>query len=294
MCNYLFLLLKDLPKSRIYRLLRKGEIRVNKKRVKQTYRLEEGDIIRIAPVMQRAKRAGIVKVSDSLAQCLAEAVLYESDTTIVLNKPSGLAVHGGDGVNVGLIEALRLLRTDCRTLELVHRLDRDTSGCLMIAKKRSALLELHRQLRENKVRKCYWALVEGAWSKTVCQIDAPLKKNELASGERMVVVHAEGKSSRTLFRVLERYAGSTLVEAQPVTGRTHQIRVHAKFAGHAIAGDEKYAPKPFNKLMHSRGLRRLFLHAKSLDVELEPGTGRQLVEAPLSPELKNFMKTLST
>lgn len=273
-------------------MLRSGEVRVNKRRAKQTYRLMAGDSIRIPPVRLPSdsgeKRP--LFVSDSLADTLSEAILFETDDLLAINKPAGLAVHGGSGINLGLIEALRVLRPECRRMELVHRLDRDTSGCLMIAKNRKTLVELHQQLRAKTLTKKYVALVFGRWPKALTRVDAPLRKNELSSGERMVRVSKDGKASSTLFKVLEWFDDTSLVEASPVTGRTHQIRVHAASKGHAIAGDVKYAPDAANKVAREHGLQRLFLHASELNLTLagEPLT----VTAELESNLKLFLDKL--
>jgi 23S rRNA pseudouridine955/2504/2580 synthase len=283
--NFLRTALKGVPKSMIYRIVRKGELRVNKKRVKPDYRVKPGDLVRIPPIRVSAPRED-VPVKQGLADVLEAAVLYEDKDLIIINKPSGLAVHGGSGVSLGLIEALRQIRPEQRFLELVHRLDRDTSGCIMVAKKRSMLKFLHEGLRQKgRITKIYQTLVVGRWSTRTHQVDAPLNKNELKSGERIVRVQPEGKPSITLFRVLRRFGmTATLVEAQPVTGRTHQIRVHAQFAGHPIIGDDKYGVDELNREMKTLGIRRLFLHAAQLRLTL-PNGERLRVEAPLEPQL---------
>ncbi len=285
--NFLLRELKGVPKSRIYRLLRKGEVRVNKARIKPDYKLRSGDSVRIPPVRQ-AEAGTPAKVSGSLAEALAEAVLYEDDELLIVNKPSGLAVHGGSGVSLGLIEALRQLRPEARFLELVHRLDRDTSGCVMLAKKRSALKRLHVMLREGAVDKRYYALVAGKWPVRKQQVKARLQKNVLSSGERMVRVDPDGKSALTEYRVVRRIPGATLVEAKPVTGRTHQIRVHCLAAGYPIIGDDKYGDDEANRQFRARGLKRLFLHAHSLDFQLDER--RIQVSAPLGPDLSHILE----
>lgn len=290
--NFLRTALKGAPKSLIYRILRKGEIRVNKKRVKPDTRLCAGDLVRIPPV-RVAERGESAPVGAGLADHLEGAVLYESDSLIVLNKPAGLAVHGGSGVTLGLIEALRQLRPDCRFLELVHRLDRDTSGCIMVAKKRSMLRYLHDALRMRKVNKIYHALVVGRWPRRRDKVDAPLQRFELKSGERIVKVHPEGKASITEFKVLNRYQEiATLIEARPLTGRTHQIRVHTQFAGHPIAGDVKYTPDADNREFRARGIKRLMLHAARLELTLPDGE-RLRVEAPLDPDTESALSRLA-
>lgn len=286
--NYLVKLLKGVPKSRIYRLLRKGEVRVNKGRIKPEYKLMDGDSVRVPPI-RVAERGSPedVFVSDGLSRQLQAAVLFEDERLLIINKPSGLAVHGGSGVSVGLIEALRRLRPDERFLELVHRLDRDTSGCVMLAKKRSTLKTLHGLLRGNGVDKRYLALVEGRWSSRKEQVKLPLAKNVLQSGERVVRVNPEGKYSLTRFAVVQRLPGATLIEAKPVTGRTHQIRVHCQAAGHPIIGDDKYGRDEVNEQFRRQGVQRLFLHAHSLNFELD---GEQIsVGAELSDDLKKYI-----
>lgn len=289
--NFLLSHLKGVPKTRIYRLLRKGEIRVNKGRAKPAQRLAVGDVIRIAPI-RVAERDAPPQAGEGLLSLLEGAILYEDKALIILNKPSGLAVHGGSGISLGLIESLRQLRPQEKFLELVHRLDRDTSGCIMVAKKRSMLRHLHTEIRENRVDKIYHALVAGRWPNRKKQVDVPLRKNELQSGERMVRVDADGKPSLTEFKVLNRYREATLVEAKPITGRTHQIRVHAQFAGHPLIGDEKYGLDELNKAMRKLGLKRLFLHAARLRVRLPEQAEPLDIEAPLSPELQAGLKNL--
>lgn len=274
--NYLRTLLKGAPKTFIYRILRKGEVRVNKGRIKPDYRLQAGDIIRVPP-MRLPEKDEPAPVSQALAELMEAAIVYEDKTLIVINKPAGIAVHGGSGVSLGVIEVFRQIRPDAKDLELVHRLDRDTSGLLMIAKRRSMLRHLHEALRGDGVDKRYHALVRGHWPAAKKQIQAPLMKNNLRSGERMVEVNVEGKDALTEFRVLRRYGDfATLVEAKPVTGRTHQIRVHAKHAGHSIAGDPKYGDEAFSREIRDLGGKRLFLHAASLNVPLPDGETLQL------------------
>lgn len=287
--NFLLRELKGVPRTRIYRALRKGEIRVNKGRVKGDYRVCSGDSVRIPP-LRIADREQPSTVPRRWLGLLDECLLYEDDGLWVLNKPSGLAVHGGSGLAVGLIECLRLLAPNERFLELVHRLDRDTSGCIMVARKASVLKDLHAQLREDRVGKRYLALVSGRWSSRRHFVEAPLKKNTLKSGERVVRVDREGKPARTEFAVVERCSEATLVEARPITGRTHQIRVHALQAGHPILGDEKYGDRDANAAAAELGLRRLFLHASALTVEL---AGRPIeVHAPLDRDLENVLEKL--
>ena len=291
--NFLIRYLKGVPKSHIYRILRKGEVRVNKGRIKADHKLHSGDRVRIPPV-RVAEREPAVVPREQLVELLKASVLFENKGLLVINKPIQLAVHGGSGIRMGVIEALRHLYPDLSLLELVHRLDRDTSGCLMIAKSRRVLTDLQAQWRAGEVQKTYWALVEGKWPRSLRVIDRPLLKNQLASGERMVRVHADGKPSQTEFRVLERYNDATLVEANPITGRTHQIRVHCQATGHAILGDEKYGDNESYKRWRQHGVGRLCLHARRLSfrdplsaeamvVEAEPDPSWRAIEALLEP-----------
>lgn len=291
--NFLIARLRGVPKSVIYRVLRKGEVRVNKKRIKPEYKLEQGDVVRVPPLTV-ASEPDAVSVKLSLVKDLEQHILYEDKDLIVLNKPSGMAVHGGSGLQFGVIEALRALRPDAKLLELVHRLDRDTSGCLLIAKKRSVLTHLHEQLRNKTVEKKYWALVAGDWDNKVRKVTEPLRKNTLQSGERVVKVDAvEGKPSETRFRILQRYQEGSLVEAFPVTGRTHQIRVHTACKGHPIACDDKYGDNQFSQQMQQIGLNRLFLHAFSLSFIHPISETTMRFEAPLDPKLSQTLERLN-
>lgn len=290
--NFLMSRLKGLPKSRLYRSIRKGELRINKKRVKPDYRLQEGDIIRIPPL----RLSPPIKKnfpSEQLITLIEKAVIFEDKNLLALNKPSGIAVHGGSGIQLGVIEALRQLRPQLKFLELVHRLDRDTSGCLLLAKKSSVLKELHELLRSGNMEKTYLALVTGHWPKSIYKVDAPLCKNQLQSGERIVRVQAEGKASLTEFSILQCFAESTLVAAKPITGRTHQIRVHAQYAKHPIIGDEKYGNKEANKKMRSLGCKRLFLHANQLKFNLPTTQQTITLNAELPNELTEVLKKLT-
>ena len=278
--NFLRAQLKGVPKTLIYRILRKGEVRVNKGRIKPEYKLQAGDVVRVPP-LRLAERDEPAPLAQGLLVRLEAAIVFEDKALIVLNKPAGIAVHGGSGLNYGVIEAFRQLRPEAKEIELVHRLDRDTSGLLMIAKKRSMLRHLHEALRGDGVDKRYLALVRGNWPAAKKQVRAPLMKNNLRSGERMVEVNVEGKDALTEFRVLRRFGDfATLVEASPITGRTHQIRVHAKHAGHSIAGDSKYGDEEFTREIRELGGKRLFLHAHSLQVKLPEGNILK-VEAPV-------------
>ena len=288
--NYLVTHLKGVPKSRIYRLLRKGEVRVNKGRIKPDYRLKTGDNVRIPPVRVTNKGdQAQSQPSQSILSAIEASILYEDKGLFVINKPPGIAVHGGSGIAHGVIEVIRVLFPSEHHLELVHRLDRDTSGCLLIARKRSMLKRLHEQLRNNDIRKTYVTLVKGRWTGGKQTIDAPLRKNTLKSGERIVRVDPEGKSAQSIFKPIKNYADSTLMEVELITGRTHQIRVHASHAGHPIAGDEKYGQRGFNLSMKERGLNRLFLHAKSLTFSLSDSDDMITVVAPLGAELEQVL-----
>lgn len=291
--NFLLRVLKGVPKSRVYRLLRKGEVRVNKGRIGPDYRLAPGDRVRIPPV-RIAETAAATPAAGALAR-LAVAVIYEDERLLVLDKPSGMAVHGGSGVDYGVIEGLRALRPEAPFLELVHRLDRETSGCLMIAKKRSELRSLHELLRRGAVHKRYLLLAAGNWSSGPWQIDAPLRKNQLSGGERVVRVDEEGKAALTRFRCLQRFGDdASLMEADLATGRTHQIRVHAAWADHPLAGDDKYGNADFNRRLRAAGLKRLFLHAHYLAFE-DPERGRSVeISAPLGDDLRAVIQQLET
>lgn len=290
--NFLLAKLKGVPKSLIYRIVRKGEVRVNKGRVKPDYKLQADDMVRIPPVRVAEKNEIPISTKLNKVAELEQHILYEDDVLLVLNKPSGIAVHGGSGLTFGVIEALRALRPQARFLELVHRIDRDTSGILLVAKKRSALRNLHEQLREKVVQKDYLALVRGQWQSHTKIIKAPLLKNELASGERIVRVSEEGKPSETRFSIEERYPTATLIKASPITGRTHQIRVHTQFAGHPIALDDKYGDREFDQKMQNIGLHRLFLHAYAIRF-IHPKTEEQMIiTAPLDHTLKSVLTTL--
>jgi 23S rRNA pseudouridine955/2504/2580 synthase len=289
--NFLHRYLKGVPKSRIYRLLRKGEVRVNKGRAKPEYRIQCGDQVRIPPLRMAASGDAGPAVNKDAGRLL-DAVLYEDERLLVLNKPAGMAVHGGSGLSFGVIEALRALRPSAPYLELVHRLDRDTSGCLLIAKRRSELRTLHELLRNGLVEKRYLLLVQGEWLQGQHQVNAALKKNLLRGGERLVQIDPDGKQALTRFSLLESYPGASLLEAELKTGRTHQIRVHAAHTGHPLAGDEKYGDSGFNRQMRALGLRRLFLHAHYVaftDTECQRSVA---VSAPMSADLRNVIQQL--
>lgn len=289
--NFLLSLEKGVPKSRIYRALRKGEVRVNKGRIKQTYKLQAGDVVRVPP-LRVAENTTPTQVNDSLKQELLNSIIYEDDAMLVLNKPAGLAVHAGSQIQLGIIEALRIIKKDLPFLELVHRLDRDTSGCLLLAKSRDSLLHLQQQMLTDGIDKRYLTLLKGTMSSKEQLVEQPLQKNTLSSGERMVRVDPEGKKSRTLFIAQQKADIAQLTEVKLFTGRTHQIRVHSAWMGHPVAGDDKYGDRDFNKMMKGYGLKRLFLHAWRLTIT-HPLSGETLpLEAPLPGVLNDVINKL--
>lgn len=289
--NYLLTRLKGVPKSRIYRIIRKGEVRVNSKREKPDYKLVAGDLVRIPPVRMAAERDMPVP-SSSLQALLEQAVLYRDEGLMVLNKPAGLPVHGGTGVRLGLIEALRSLYPDQKGLELVHRLDKGTSGCLLVALTPVVLKSLSARFKSGEISKTYHAIVQGDWPRELREIDAPLLKQEARGGERFVAVSDAGKAALTRFALLESFPEASLVAAMPVTGRTHQIRVHARMAGHPILGDEKYAEAADRKHFAALGIRRLCLHAAELALD-HPVTGVPLhFSAPYDTGFETALRIL--
>lgn len=290
--NFLITLEKGVPKSRIYRALRKGEVRVNKGRIKQTYKLRAGDEVRVPP-LRVSDKSETVHVSDSLAALLTEQILFEDDYLLALNKPEGLAVHAGTQIQTGVIEALKKIRPDAVFLELVHRLDRDTSGCLLIAKRRDALLHLQNQMRGSDIDKRYLTLTYGQWPENNTIVDKPLQKNSVIGGENMVVVDPAGKIAKTQFMVSQTFRQCQLMEVKLFTGRTHQIRVHAASSGHPVAGDSKYGQREFNKYLKQAGLARMFLHAWRLNIAHPRDEQRLQLEAPLPEDLQNFINKLT-
>ncbi|WP_089726494.1 RluA family pseudouridine synthase [Candidatus Thiosymbion oneisti] len=289
--NFLVTRIKGVPRSHWYRVLRRGEVRVNKGRVKPSYRLQRGDLVRIPPLRCALPTTPAYPAQDRLRYLLA-AVLYEDEHLIALNKPSGMAVHGGSGLSWGLIEAMRVLRPELPELELVHRLDRETSGCLLLSKRRGTLRELHRLIRNQAVTKRYLTLLAGHLKRRQ-KVDAPLRKNLLRSGERVVRIDPQaGKPARTLFRPLCRLGGFTLVEVEPLTGRTHQIRVHAAQLEVPVAGDEKYGSAEVNRRLRGMGLSRLFLHASALTFQPSYRDRPLHIEAPLPQELETLIGSI--
>lgn len=274
--NFLMREMKGVPKSRVYRIIRKGEVRINKKRCKPETKLVLGDMVRIPPYSGASvKEPG--KITAALKDFLLDNILYEDEEVLVINKPSGLAVHGGSGIKLGLIEALRQIKPKWAQVELAHRLDRETSGCLIVAKTAIALRALHLDFKERRVLKTYHALVYGKWPKEITKIEAKLFRKQLDSGERLVRVDEGGKEASTGFKVLEQFRSATLIEASPKTGRTHQIRVHCQYAGHPIVGDDRYAEREIKE--HYPQLNKakaLCLHAAQIEFTL-PNSGKTLV-----------------
>ncbi|MDR2613767.1 MAG: RluA family pseudouridine synthase [Candidatus Accumulibacter sp.] len=293
--NHLLRVCKGVPKSHVYRIIRSGEVRLNGKRASASDRLRQGDVLRLPPIRVAQGREEIAAGAEIKADL---PILYEDEAMLVLDKPAGIAVHGGSGVNFGVIEALRRQRPQARYLELAHRLDRETSGLLLIGKKHSALSALHAMFREGRgVDKRYLLLVRGRWMEPRREVALPLCKYLLAGGEhrgeRRVRVAPDGKPSRTIFRLLARWEGFSLLEAELRTGRTHQIRVHCAHLGFPIAGDEKYGDFAANRALSKDGLKRMFLHAWKMNLP-HPMSGEPLtLQAPLPDALERFLKKLS-
>ena len=286
--NYLLRIAKGVPKSHIYRILRSGEVRVNKGRVAAEYRLRVGDRLRVPPI----------RTADRPAQAAVPArefaLAYEDEALIVVDKPSGTAVHGGSGVSFGVIEQLRRARPQAKLLELAHRLDRETSGLLIVAKKRVALTRLHDMFRDGAIAKRYLALVKGRWRNELQHVRLPLYKYLTAEGERRVSVNAEGKAAHSIVRLVARWENFSLVEVELKTGRTHQIRVHLSHLGFPIAGDDKYGDFPLNKSLQKAGLGRMFLHAAKLSLPHPLSNEPLVLESPLPPDLCSFIDQLET
>lgn len=295
--NFLLRICKGVPKSHVYRILRSGEVRVNSKRCDASYRLQLGDVLRIPPVRIAQKAEEVVAGAEFKAEL---PILYEDEAMLVIDKPAGIAVHGGSGVSFGVIEALRRQRPQARFLELAHRLDRETSGILLVGKKRSALVALHDMFREGGIGaggrgadKRYLVLVSGRWMDPLRNVRLPLLKYLLDSGERRVRVADDGKASHTVFRLLARWENFSLLEAELKTGRTHQIRVHLAHLGFPIAGDEKYGDFSLNKALPRTGLKRMFLHAWRMRLPHPLGGEALALEAPLPESLQGFLRQLS-
>jgi 23S rRNA pseudouridine955/2504/2580 synthase len=292
--NFLLRELSGVPRSRVYRLLRRGEVRVNGKRKQADYRLSADDEVRLPPLRDRPATGDAPRrVPAGLAETVRAALVHEDARLLVLNKPAGLAVHGGSGLAFGAIEALRALRPG-EPLELVHRLDRETSGCLLVARTRAALRVAHALLREGAVEKHYAALVAGRWRLGRKTIDAPVLTNARQGGERVVRVHRAGKIAVSVFEPVAHYRGvATRMDVSIRTGRTHQIRVHAAFAGHPVAGDDKYGDREFNARLRVLGLRRMFLHASTIAFRWPDDGAMFRAEAPLPAELEDVLAKLA-
>lgn len=288
--NFLLSVLRGVPKPLIYRIVRKGEVRVNKGRVKADTRVHIGDVVRIPPI-RLPEKAPLPEITSELEQALANSIIYEDEGLIAVNKPHGLAVHGGSGISLGLIEGLRKMRPSHEYLELVHRLDRDTSGIILVAKKRAVLTALQRMLVNQKgIRKRYLALVHGHWPQKIRAITQPLKKIEMQNSDRMVIVDDTGKESLTKVSLLTKGAHYSLIEAEPITGRTHQIRVHCQSQGYSIAGDEKYCDNVLKGIDKQHQIERLCLHAHQLSFR-HPISGEQLIlTAPLEQAFLNTLE----
>lgn len=288
--NFLIRQLKGVPRTRIYRLIRRGEVRVNKKRCKPDRKLDLGDEVRIPPYTSNYSQQ-TAKPSPALQEFLLDSILFESDDLLVMNKPAGMAVHGGTSVALGLIEALRQCKLEWAELELAHRIDRGTTGCLVVAKNSICLKHIQNQFKAKTVKKSYLALVHGSWPDSCDVVDAPLQKDSLGENERIVRVVADGKPSLTRFAVKQRFDGATLIEAMPETGRTHQIRVHCQHSGHGIVGDEKYTSLAKNSALAKA--KNLCLHAWKIEFQQQNGAAPISVEAPLPNQMDSLLQLLA-
>jgi 23S rRNA pseudouridine955/2504/2580 synthase len=286
--NFLFKQFSSVPRTRIYRIIRKGEVRVNKKRCKPDYKLQIGDLVRIPPLQIASEKPDSLRPSRRLLAELSEAIIYENEHILILNKPAGLAVHSGSGIDYGVIDAMRLLRAD-DDIELVHRLDRDTSGCLLFARHRQSLLALQTMLQDKSLRKNYCAVVKGSWPRELTEIKLALKKTNLANGERRMRVDPEGKPAHSKVELLQTGNQFSIIRVELITGRTHQIRVHCQAKGHEIAGDDKYGDADFNRAMRQNKIRRLMLHAISLELPNSDYTPSIIVNAPLPVQFDRLM-----
>ncbi len=300
--NFLTKTLKGVPKSHLYRILRSGEVRVNKKRVDATYKLSMGDLVRIPPIRATVTQVDI-EVQKPVTPRLEKCIIFEDDAMLVLDKPAGMAVHGGSGVSKGVIEQLRLERPQAKFLELVHRLDRETSGVLMVGKKRSALVALHEAMRRNQMDKRYFMLVKGHWTEKNKHVTLQLQKYLLDNGERRVSVLTgrpdpraddESQTSETIFHLIKHYGDYTLLEAQLITGRTHQLRVQLAHLGFPIVGDDKYGDFALNKTLQKSGLKRMFLHSAETNIKHPISKEKLKLIAPLPPELEKFLQKFAT
>lgn len=294
--NFLIGYFGNLPRTRIYRMIRKGEVRVNKGRIKQNYRLQTGDMVRVPPLYLLPQEKPS-RPPARLSELIGNSIIYEDDYLIAINKPSNIAVHSGSGVQYGVIEILRSQRPETDFLELIHRLDRATSGCLLIAKDHKTLRGMHNSLKNGHVKKNYLALLKGQLTDNIRTVDVPLNKVRSESGDRMVRADNAGKQALTHFHIQQRFHVASFSSVELVTGRTHQIRAHAAYINHPLAGDEKYGDWEFNRAMKKLGLKRLFLHAETLSFEM-PNTGRQgagkqiELKVPLPAELDQFLNKL--
>jgi 23S rRNA pseudouridine955/2504/2580 synthase len=286
--NFLLKAFKNVPKSRIYRIIRKGEVRVNRKRAKAEYKLVLGDQIRIPPIRIDNEESRVSSIPDRVKQLVESSILVNNKNFIVINKPSGLAVHSGSGIEYGVIDVMRSLYPD-RNMELVHRLDRDTSGCLMIASGRQALVQMQKALQENQIRKSYVALVHGRWPDNLRDIKHPLRKFTLENGERRVRVDPEGQKSHTRITTLEHFNDCSRLNIELLTGRTHQIRVHCQQSAHEVIGDNKYGNKEVSRKFKHKGSKRLFLHASCLEFPDVSFMADQVINAPVPDEFEQLI-----
>jgi 23S rRNA pseudouridine955/2504/2580 synthase len=286
--NFLFKTLNSIPRTRIYRIIRKGEVRVNKKRCKPEYKLQIGDLVRIPPLHFDTEKRDRLQPSKRLLAELDDAIIYENEHILVLNKPAGLAVHSGSGIDYGVIDAMRLLRAG-EDIELVHRLDRDTSGCLLFARHRQSLLTLQSMLQDKSMHKNYCAVVKGNWPQDLTEIRLPLKKINMPNGERRMRVDDTGKPAHSRVQLLQGGRQFSIIRVELITGRTHQIRVHCQAEGHEIAGDDKYGDTEFNRAMRQLQIRRLMLHAESLKIPHSDYTPDIEITAPLPAQFKKLM-----
>ncbi len=291
--NFLLKRLKNIPRTRIYRIIRKGEVRVNKKRVKPDYKLKIGDIVRIPPLRMELSGDASPQIGDRFLQLLESAILFENKHMVVIDKPAGMAVHSGSGVAFGVIDIMRKLRENT-DIELVHRLDRDTSGCLLLAKHRQSLLALQKMLQENALEKIYTVVVKGRWPSALREVNHPLKKMHMSNGERRVFVDPTGQKAQTHIINIEQGENYSRLSIQLITGRTHQIRVHCKAEGHEIAGDRKYGDQGFNRDMKKRGCNRLMLHASRLELAKSEYNDEIVINAPLPEKFTLFDPDFAT
>ncbi len=288
--NFLIRYFNNVPKSRVYQMIRKGEVRINKGRIKQTYKLVTGDVVRIPPVFETAKKSIIP--SDNIKKLILDSIIYQDDEIVVLNKPANFCVHGGSGQSSGVIETIRSTGDDYSNLELVHRLDKDTSGCLILAKSIPVLRKLNLNLKNGEINKTYIALLSGQIKQHEWVIDNPLSKNMSQGGERIVSINSSGKKAVTKIVRKRVFEDTSLVNVSLITGRTHQIRVHSSSVGHPILGDRKYGNREQNRKYKNKGLRRIFLHASKLDFILPISGKRIVIEAPLSQDLQRVLELI--